>query len=349
MSDKKVKIIFYNFFNIGDTYFSQSFVKNIVDSNGENFEYLMWFNYNDHIITSLFPFMKNVRDNDELKQHILSHFYDMNTMNGINYYFIKESNVLLINTWIGCGIYEYCNDKLYFAKFYKYNLNECDVTSYTRTNLITINCILKDTKIKINYDTNIYNTDKKLTLPSFSSNINIDEFLDFRKCNENKKIVFLNNYFGNSQQNLPIESIGDCIRIIDFFIKKDYIVFLSEYNNELALYKIIHNIKDIYFTTEKFNIQVNISCYNVYYCAKVAHSCDVAIYFDTGKNFTYVNYDFIQDYNNGVNTNKKIHFGVSNHYFKNLSNPSYFPNGYADFIETNDCNSIISYLEQNIV
>ena len=345
MSDK-IKIIFYNFFNIGDTYFSQPFVKNIIDNNGDNFEYFIWCKFNDYIFTSLFPFIKNIRDDEGMinKQILNGHF-----LNRLNFHFIKESNILLINTWIGCTMYEHCFYKKEFAKFYKYNVNECDVTSYVRVNSITVNRIFKDTQIKITYDTNIYNIDKKSVLPLFSSTVNINEFLDFKKCNENKKIVFLNNYFGNSGQQIPIKSNSDYVRVIDFFIKKNYIVFLSEYNHEIALYKIIHNITDIHFTAEKFNIGVNTNCYNIYYCAKVAHNCDIAIYFDTGKNFTYINYDFIQDYSSGVNTNKKIHFGVHDYFFKNLSNPKYFPNGYAEFIKTDNCDNIISYFEQNIV
>lgn len=345
MSDK-IKIIFYNFFNIGDTYFSQPFVKNIIDNNGDDFEYFVWCKFNDYIFTSLFPFIKNIRDDESIinKQILNDH-----SLNCLNYHFIKESNILLINTWIGSTMYEHCSYKKEFAKFYRYNINECDVTSYIRTNAITINRILKDTQIKINYKTANYTNDIKLALPHFSSTINIDDFLVFKKYNENKKIVFLNNNFGGSGQQLPIKSNEDYIRIIDFFIKKNYIILLSEHNHEIAIYKLIHNITDVYFTTEQFNIDVNPSCYNVYYCAKVAHNCDLAIYFDTGKNFTYINNDFIQEYNSGINTNKKIHFGAHDYFFKNLSNPSYFPNNYATFINADNSNDIIQHLEQVIL
>lgn len=347
MSDK-VKIIFYNFFNIGDTYFSQSFVKNIIDNNGENFEYYIWCNFNDYIFTNLFPSITNIRDNEGLKQHILLYNNHAYPKDGLNYCFIKELNTILINTWIGCTLHEHCFCKKQFLKFYKYDINECNVVSYIRTNAITINRILKETQINIIYNTSVY-SNKSLALPIFSSNVNINEFLDFKKCNQNKKIIFLNNYFGNSQQPLPIKCSGDYIRIIDFFIKKNYIVFLSQYDNEVGAYKNNNLIKDLYFTHSKFNVGVDVSCYNVYYCAKVAHNCDLAIYFDTGKNFTYLNYDFLQEYSSGENTNKKIHFGITYHYFKSLSNPEYFPSGYVEFIQTNNCDNIISYLDQNIV
>jgi hypothetical protein len=342
MSDK-IKIIFYNFLHIGDTYLSQSFVKNIIDNNGDKFEYFIWCHYNDYIYTCLFPNIKNIRDDEIIVDKTT---VNENLLNGLNYYFIKETNVLLINTWIGCTIYSFNSDKKMFSHFYKYNIDECDVTSYIRTNAITISRIFKDTQVKINYNAVSYTKDKKVTLPCFSSTVNIDDFLEFKKNNKNRKIVFLNNNFAGSGQLLPIKSNEDYIRIIDFIIKKNYIIFLSEYNHEIALYKMIHNITDIYFTAQQFNVPINSSCYNVYYCAKVAHNCDLAIYFDTGKNFTYVNYDFIEEYNSGVNTNKKIHFGVNDYYFKNLSNPCYFPDNYASFVVTNNRDEIIQKLEQ---
>jgi len=345
MSDK-VKIIFYNFWNIGDTHFSQPFVKNIIDNNGENFEYFIWCKFNDFIYTCLFPFMKNIRDEEFL---IDKNQVNEKLLNGINFYFIKERNILLINTWIGCTMYEQSSDKECFLKFYKYPIDECDPSSYIRTNRITIDRIFEETQINIIYNTDIYDVDKKLMLPLFSSSVNIDCFLDFKKCNENKKIIFLNNYFANSGQPLPIKCSGDYVRIVDFFMKKNYVVFLSQYDHEIERYKNNNNVKDLYFTNSLFNIDLNDSCYFVYYCAKVAHNCGLAIYFDTGKNFTYFNYEFLQEYSSGENTNKKIHFGVTDFFFKNLSKPEYYQNGYVEFVQTNNCDNIINYLHQNIV
>lgn len=342
----KVKIIFYNFWHIGDTFFSQSFVKNIIDNNGDKFEYFIWCDYNDYIYTCLFPNIKNIRDDESVVDKTT---INSSLLNGLNYYFIKETNVLLINTWIGCTIYSFNSDKKMFSHFYKFSIDECDATSYIRTSAITINRISKDTLVKINYNTVNYTKDKKLALPYFSSTINIDHFLEFKKMNEDRKIVFLNNSFAGSRQPLSIKSNQDYVRIVDFLIKKNYIIFLSEYNHEIELYKMIHGIRDIYFTTQQFNVPINSSCYNVYYCAKVAHNCDLAIYFDTGKNFMYVNYDFIEEYKSGINTNKKIHFGVHDYYFKNLSNPIYFPNNYASFIVASNSNDIIQHLEQIIL
>lgn len=92
---------------------------------------------------------------------------------------------------------------------------------------------------------------------------------------------------------------------------------------------------------------INNSCYNVYFYAKVAHNCDVVLYFDTGKNFTYINEEFINEYKNNIKRNTKIHIGMNTHYFKNLSNPVYFPDGYVKFIEANGADDIIKNLENS--
>lgn len=62
----QIKIVFYNFFNIGDTYFAQPFVKNIIDNNGNNFEYYILSKFNFFIYTSIFPDIKIIQ-NDILK------------------------------------------------------------------------------------------------------------------------------------------------------------------------------------------------------------------------------------------------------------------------------------------
>ena len=122
---------------------------------------------------------------------------------------------------------------------------------------------------------------------------------------------------------------------------------LSEYEYDLQIYKEQNNVTDLYFAPLIFDMVMNTSCYNVYFYAKVSHNCDVALYFDTGRNFTYVNQEFIDEYKNNINRNTKIHFGVSNYYFKGLSNPVYFPDGYVKFIQAHSSYDIIENLENS--
>ena len=57
----KLNILFYNNAHIGDIYFSQPYIKNIIDSNGDNFCYYIYCECNYFIFTNLFPNIKNKR------------------------------------------------------------------------------------------------------------------------------------------------------------------------------------------------------------------------------------------------------------------------------------------------
>ena len=333
----KIKIIFYNFFSIGDTHFAQPFVKNIIDNNGDKFEYCILSNFNFYIYTSILPDIKIIQ-NDILKD--LNVNLSSENLKWYDYYFFKEQNILFINTWIGNYLYILSSRKDYFLTYYKESVIECDPVSYIKSYQIMLNIILEKENIKINY-----NNDPLISIPVFPPNLDIEDFLNFKKNNSNKKIVFINNYYPCSGQKISIHNVEDRICLIDYFIKKNYIVLLSEYENDLQVYKIENNITNLYFTNVLFKIDINYSCYNIYFCAKVAHNCDVALYFDTGRNFTYINQEFIDEYKNNINRNTKIHFGIDDKFFKPLSNKIYFPDGYVKFIQAENCHSIIKKLE----
>jgi hypothetical protein len=73
------------------------------------------------------------------------------------------------------------------------------------------------------------------------------------------------------------------------------------------------------------------------------------LYFDTGRNFVYVNQEFIDEYKNNVNQSTKIHFSLTegDGYFKRLTNPLYFPEGYMNFIQANGGDEMIEKLEKS--
>jgi hypothetical protein len=122
---------------------------------------------------------------------------------------------------------------------------------------------------------------------------------------------------------------------------------LPEYEEHLQLYREKYNVTDLYFAPIIFNMAINRSCYNLYFYAKVAHHCDMALYFDTGRNFIYVNQEFIDDYKNNVNRNTKIHFALNDKYFKPISNPVYFPEGYVNYKQASNCDEVIEQLENS--
>jgi hypothetical protein len=339
----KIKIVFFNSFNIGDTFFAQPFVKNIIENNGDQFEYYIMSKFNYFIYQSILPNINIIINHHRFlnQNNIILSSYDELVYN--DYLFFKEQNILFINTWIGNLAFGHLKGNAYFNKYYKESVIECNIINYIKSYEKMLNIILEKEKIKINY-----NNDPSLAVPIFPPNLDIHDFLSFKRNNSDKKIVFFNNYYPNSGQSLSIHNVDDRIRIIDFFIKKNYIVFLSHYEHDLQVYKIENNIKDLYFTNVLFQMDINNkSCYNVYFCAKVAHNCDISLYFDTGKNFTYVNQEFIDDYNKNINRNTKIHIGLNDKFFKALANPIYLPESYMKFIQANGADDIIQKLENS--
>lgn len=337
----KIKIIFLNMFNVGDTYFAQPFVKNIIDNNGDNFDYYIMSKFNYFIYQSILPNI-NIIVNHEYFLNENNINLSTNALSMYDYYFFKEQNVLFINTWIGNYLFSHCERKEHFLTYYKENMVECDPVSYIKSYQIMLDLIFEKENIKL-----IYNNDPLLVVPTFPPNLDINKFLNFKKNNSDKKIVFFNNYYAGSGQVLSIHNIHDRIRIIDYFIRKNYIVLLPEYEYDLQLYKMEHNVTDMYFAPIIFDMVINTSAYDVYFYAKVAHNCELALYFDSGRNFIYINQEFIDEYKNGINKNTKIHFARTEQYFKPISNPVYFPKGYVNYIQASNCDDIIEKLENS--
>ena len=340
----KIKIVFFNYFMVGDTFFAQPFVKNIIDNNGDQFEYYIMSRFNHFIYQSILSNI-NIIDNHNqfLKENdIFLSAYNILIYN--DYIFFKEKNILIINTWIGNLAFGHLKGEEYFNTYYKEQVIECDLINYIKSYQKLLNVILEKENIKINY-----NPDPLLVVPTFPPNLDIQNFLDFKKNNSHKKIVFFNNYYPSSGQTISITGIEDRIRLINFFISKNYIVLLPHYDNELQVYKSENNVTDLYFAPIIFNMVITTSSYDVYFYAKVAHNCDLALYFDTGRNFIYVNQEFIDEYKNNLKRSTKIHFSLCNGdgYFKRLTNPLYFPHGYVNYIQAYNCDDIIERLENS--
>uniref|UniRef100_A0A6C0HAG5 Glycosyltransferase n=1 Tax=viral metagenome TaxID=1070528 RepID=A0A6C0HAG5_9ZZZZ len=323
-----IKIIFYNFFNIGDTYFAQPFVKNIIDNNGDKFEYYILSNFNFYIYTSILPDIKIIQ-NDILNDLNINLSY--NDLADLNYYHSKQHGILFINTWsVPLG-------------YYSPDYGSCEPVSQIKLFKILLNIISGSEKIHIKY-----NDDPLLAIPIFPPNLDIEDFLNFKNSIIDKKMVFINNYPPGGSQLFPIHNVLDFIKIIDYFIKKNYVVLLPYCDEIIKKYKEENNLNNcLYFVTEMFNINIDASCYNVYFCAKVAHYSDIVLYFDTGKNFTYVNKEFLDDYRYNVIRNNKIHIGANDGYYKNLTNSIHIPDGYVKFIQANGGDDIVEKLEKS--
>jgi hypothetical protein len=339
---EKIKVVFYNSFNIGDVFFSQPFIKNIIENN-ENFDYYLWVKFG-YFAFSDFPNLKNINNNPNLLNFLKFRVTDENSIKYKNHIFLKHNNILLINTWIGSMHHKWNKTDGIIDTFKDY-LTECDLISYLNCYKVILDAILNDYKIKIHY-----NYDAELSYPVFPKNINIEKFLYFKKENEikNKKLVFLNNYNPMSCQTIPIETINCYISIIDFIVGKNYIVILAEDDVDIVNYKNEKNINDVYFCSNFVDNSLNDfnSSSFLFYASKICVNCDYSLYFDTGRNFLYFNIDFINDFKNNTKNNKKIHFSTQEYtcYFKSLNNDKVVPNNYSTQYITNNVNSVIDNL-----
>ncbi len=331
----KLKIVFCNAWNVGDIFFAQPFINNIVNMNGDDFEYYVWIKFS-HFLFSDLKNVKNVDDCPELVQML----GNMTGYNRHNYVLYPDKNVLVINTWIGTMNHVW-NPSEGIRELFKDYLQECNLVSYLDCYRVVLHMIRENHGIDIHYDFN-----PELAFPTFPKDVCISEFETFRTT-ENKKMVFLNNYMPKSGQSTSLTSIGDFIYVVEYIRKKGYIVILPEEDPLLYGYIYANNIKDVYFCN-KF-ISNTLDDYrdssSLYYRAKICVNCDISIYFDTGRNFIYFNRDFIKS---DSGKNKKIHFSTSrfDFYFKNLAKHTEItPVNYATQYIANCADDVIIYLE----
>jgi len=348
----KIKIVIYNNFNIGDTFFAQPFVRDIVESN-KQYDFYFLCKFNTCVYTDVISGIKNVLDYPDLLQDFKIYNKDCNTEfygpicphNFMIHHYQVEKKILFINTWIGNFIKD-INRSPHILELYKNNnFEELNTVSYIKYYQNTLEDIYNNYNIMINYNPNY-----KMLLPSFPKldNIILDRFSEFKK-QFNKKLVYLINYPGCSRQPLSFSSMTDFIHMINALIKKNYIILLPYKEVELLNYKLYNNVKDMYFMSDEFNLTIDTTCRNLYYCTKFGNMCDITISFDTGRNYLYMNNEFINDFNNKINNNKKYHFGSHDLYNKNLLNNRLFsPSNYVQFISAMNYNDVVNYIDTNL-
>ncbi|MFY7728500.1 MAG: hypothetical protein ACOVRN_03175 [Flavobacterium sp.] len=333
----KLKIVFCNAWNVGDIFLAQPFINNIVNTNGDHYEYYVWIRYS-HFLFSDLPNIKNVNDSPELVQ-ILGNITDYNRDNYVLY---PEFDILVINTWIGTMNHVW-NPSEGIRELFKDYLEECNLVSYLDCYRIILNMINDNHGIQIAYDFS-----HELAFPTFPKNVPITGFETF-KSSANKKTVFLNNYLPQSGQKTPLQTTVDYIYVMEFLRNKGYIVILPEEDPYIIKYINANKIQDVYFCSEFITYSLNnyANSSELYYRSKICVNCDFSIYLDTGRNFIYFNRDFISDFKSGRSNNTKIHFSTQrfDFYFKNLmKNTEITPPTYATQYIADNVNDVIFVL-----
>ena len=158
-----MNILFYNLYNIGDTYFSQPFVSNIVKNN-PTCTFFLFCKFNHYIFENINK-LEILKDIDN---------YNLLIINNNKPYFLINDNLLLINTWAGAH------------RDIDNNVFDSDLVNLTKQYYKCINNINKEFNLNIKYNT-------ELTLPKLPD-INIDKILEFKnkcyKSNKDSKFLF---------------------------------------------------------------------------------------------------------------------------------------------------------------
>jgi hypothetical protein len=297
----KIKLIFYNTFQVGDSFIAQPFVKNVVDNNGNDFEYYYYLKFN------YYPYecIQNIRNIQNYPSLVASFAYFIKQYginNSVNY--IPEHGILLINTWIATVGGREC-DPIGLINAYKLILNN----------------------IKTRYSINIkYNDDITLAYPSISlEEFDITAFIYF-KTQSVKKIVFLNNYKPTSGQKFILHTCNDYIEVIQSILNNGYIVLLPESDEYIRNYF----MTDVYFCGQFINnYPLDGTSKELYHRLKLCNTCDYSIYFDSGRNFLYFNREFIDAFKHKSDNNIKLQCSVNDSFYNNLTKNEYVPDNYS--------------------
>jgi hypothetical protein len=300
----QLRIVFFNSANVGDSFFAEPFIRNVIQSNKDTADVCVCMKYNKFLYSDIPDLIDYYPD---IAKQLLDGTIHSNFM------FVEHANLIYINTWIGSLAYQ--KNKPYEEHLLlSQGLRECDLISYFRGYAGLLEIIKRNTGVTINF-----NSDIQLSYPQFPRNVDISKFYKF-KASITKKVVFINNYLPMSSQSISINNFSE---ITNYFINGGYFVILAEPDDTISS-------ENVAFCNIFYESDIKTSR-DIYYNAKICDACDLSIYFDTGRNFIYFNTEFMDNFKRHPNRNQKIHFSTAAYdfYFKNLNRQEVVPNGYA--------------------
>lgn len=302
-------IVFYNFWNFGDIYFSQPYISNIIKNN-PNYDFYYACKQGDFIFN-------NVKD---LKIVDLTIFIDLTNKSHTHYFYNQNKKILFINTWVV---------PMHF-KYMKYNIIPDTVIDILHQyNIQTIEDINKNFNFNIIFDKDI-NIIPELPI------IDLTSYDNFKKQNNDKTIIFYYNYLPQSGQQVPVKTEEDHNKIIvKLSNNNNNIILLPEINEKLDKIIKIFNKNNIYDANKLFNLDINRKCYNIIYYGWICMKCNYSIHYDSGRAFTYIN-------NYAVNNDfitKRLHISNNNDYYQRMNK----------IIKKNICSSLICCNVEQII
>jgi FkbM family methyltransferase len=326
-NNKKMKVVFSNNCSVGDIYFSQPFIKNIITNNPEH-DYYIYHQTTSYYFTD-FLNIKDVNKIPEFKEKLYELFdfkidvhnlINIHNMSSYTYRYDAVNNILLICTWLGCIRDKYPT------------MIECNMISYSETYCKFINDINRDLSINLKYD-NTVSLDVYPSIPT----LNIDKYRIFKKSYINKKIIFYYNFMPYSGQKFPLKNNEEHNKIISVLAENNIVVLTSKLNYN-------GNNNNVYFADDFLENVEYYDAKNFYYYAQMANESDYSIYFDFGRGFMCMNKTFIEENNKNI----RIHLSNNEFFYKELNCNILVPNDYLKFIKVDDYYDVIDTL-QNII
>ena len=320
----RLKVVFNNNFNVGDIYFSQPFIKNIITNNPEH-DYYIYHQTTSYYFTQ-FLNIKDVNTMPEFKEELFKIFdfkIDLELTNiqkylsGYTYRYDATNNILLICTWLGLLRSRYPS------------MIECDMISYNETYQTFINDINKDIPIHLKYNSEI-SLDVYPSVPT----LDINKYRMFKQNITDKKIIFYYNFMPSSGQPFPVKNIEEHNVIISTLAVHNIVVI----TNKNAF---IGDNENVYFADDFVEDVEYYNAKNFYYHAQMANESDYAIYFDFGRSFMSMNKTFIEENNKNV----RLHITNNEYYYNVLNGNKLVPDDYLTLVKVDNCRDIISKLD----
>ena len=324
---KKMKVIFSNNCSVGDIYFSQPFIKNIVTNNPEH-DYYIYHQTCSYYFTDVLK-IKDVNKIPELKELLyqvfnfkinLHELVNIDNMSSYIYRYDKTNNILLICTWLGC-----------IRKKYP-DMLECNMIKYNDTYKFLVYDLNKELDINLKFD-------HKLSLDIYPEvpTLNINKFREFKNKNFNKNIIFYYNFLPSSGQSYPVKNYNEHNEIIKNLSENNIVVIPHKQS-----YK--GNTDNVYFADDFLENVEYYDAKNFYYHAQMAYESDYSIYYDLGRGFMSMNKKFIEE----NNCNIRLHITNNEYFYHSLNTNILIPNDYMKLVNVVDYIDIINKLNEII-
>jgi len=324
----KMKIVFSNNCSVGDIYFSQPFIKNIV-TNNPDYDYYFYHMTSSYYFTDLLqPNIKDVNKIPEFKEELYNVFgfridvdklINIHNMSNYTYRYDSNNNILLICTWAG----RMMND---------YSALECNMINYNEVYKRMIDDINNDLELTLNYKDTI-SLDVYPSVPT----LHIDKYREFQKLHCDKKIIFYYNFLPCSGQKFPIKSKEEHNIIIENLAEQAIVVITDKKSY-------FGNNKNVYFADDFIENVEYYDAKNFYYQAQMAYETTFSVYYDLGRSFMYMNKTFIEDNNKNI----RLHISNNEYYYNTLNKNTLIPENYCNLIKVENYTDVIIQLTQII-